>query len=365
MNVDALRKVYEAPGPFVSLYLDSESAQEDAAAQWGIRWRDTLRRLADDGVPEETVQALESVRGAHGDADVRVLVAAGDRVLLQAALQSRATRDTVRVDQLPHLLPLLADASLQLPHILVLIDGTGADITGFADLDTEAAEDVVRSDDLVTSKVQPGGWSQRRFQMRAEDSWNENAHRVAEAVAAMAREVGARLVVVAGEPKQVALLQKSLPEHLTDAVEQIDGGRQADGGEDDVDARRQQVATRRRLVEIEDEVTRWHDRHGEGRLTTEGLQQTVEALRKSQVDVLLLSASYDDDVRLWFGPDLTQLGTSAEELSALGTEPTGDAPAVDVLVRAAVGTGATVLVLPDGRPAPGDGVAAILRFDLN
>ncbi len=65
-----------------------------------------------------------------------------------------------------------------------------------------------------------------------------------------------------------------------------------------------------------------------------------------------------------FGDDLTQLAATAEELAAAGAAVAGEAAAVDVLIRAAIGTAAGLVVVPDEVPGAPTQVCGLLRFGV-
>jgi hypothetical protein len=78
---------------------------------------------------------------------------------------------------------------------------------------------------------------------------------------------------------------------------------------------------------------------------------------------LLLHDDPSDERTLWFGPDATLLALRREDLTGLGVTEPESGRLADVLVRAAAGTGADVVVVPAGGTAiPNDGVGAILRY---
>jgi hypothetical protein len=77
--------------------------------------------------------------------------------------------------------------------------------------------------------------------------------------------------------------------------------------------------------------------------------------------VLLVHEDPDDDRRAFFGPDPTAIGLRPDDLAALGVDEPSEAPLVDVAVRAALGTGAGIRVVPAGH-APTGGLGAILRW---
>jgi hypothetical protein len=88
---------------------------------------------------------------------------------------------------------------------------------------------------------------------------------------------------------------------------------------------------------------------------------TARALALSQVAVLLIADEPDDGRSLWFGPDPALLASSDRELKELGVDSPEQGPARDVLVRAALGTGAGIRVVDDADRLA-DGVGALLRW---
>ena len=108
-------------------------------------------------------------------------------------------------------------------------------------------------------------------------------------------------------------------------------------------------------------VEKFEEEVGQNDRAARGMAHTIDALRMAKVDVLLVVDDPEDQRELWFGAGPTQLGTTREEVEALGEESPTQARAVDVLIRGALGTGAAVRVLPVGSRVT-DGVGAILRW---
>jgi hypothetical protein len=95
----------------------------------------------------------------------------------------------------------------------------------------------------------------------------------------------------------------------------------------------------------------------------DGPWPVTEALRQAQVGTLLLTDELDQQAIAWFGPEPTDVAMQEQTLLDLGVGDVRQAPLVDVLLRAALGTDAQVrLVSYDKQYAPLDGVGALLRF---
>jgi len=54
-----IARVFEASGPFVSVYLATERDVEQAASRVALRWKNLRGGLLRDGVPEATLAAID------------------------------------------------------------------------------------------------------------------------------------------------------------------------------------------------------------------------------------------------------------------------------------------------------------------
>jgi DNA-binding transcriptional LysR family regulator len=87
----------------------------------------------------------------------------------------------------------------------------------------------------------------------------------------------------------------------------------------------------------------------------------VEALRKGQVETLVL-ADQPDDEKLLVGGSPLELGIDQGDMQALGAQEVHSVPAERALLAAAVASSAGVVVVPRSA-MPGDiPVAAVLRY---
>jgi hypothetical protein len=87
----------------------------------------------------------------------------------------------------------------------------------------------------------------------------------------------------------------------------------------------------------------------------------VEALRKAQVEVLLVSDRLADEEVL-VGPGPLDLALAEAALTAAGADEVHRAPADRALLRAAAGSGAEVVLLPPAALPDDTPVAALLRY---
>ncbi|MDQ1488750.1 MAG: hypothetical protein QOJ23_1264 [Actinomycetota bacterium] len=357
-------------GPFVTVYLLTEAAVEQAAQQSELRWKTLRRQLVDAGAPEAALSAIDPlVPDAHHDGRTLAVVADSDGLRLARSEPEPPARDAGWVAALPRVGPLVEWAQSAVPHLVVLADRAGADIVVFSrgsDATGSGDAPVVpvgeeSGDDPVLRKSKPGGWSQRRYQNRAENLWEQNAKAVADQVAALVDEIGARLVVVAGDVRALQLLRQHLPEPVAGLLREVDGSRAPGSGLDEI---ADDVVKLAATVAAEDTVEllrQFKQERGQGDLAAEGVSATIAALAAARVDTLLIHDDPDDARTAWFGPEPGMVADARATLADMGVDDPVEARLVDVAIRAAFTTGAAVRIIPSVGSVQ-DGIGAILRF---
>jgi hypothetical protein len=360
----------DGSGPFVTVYLVTEAAVEQAAQQSELRWKTLRRQLEDAGAPETALTAIDPlVPDAHHDGRTLAVVADADGLRLVRSEPEPPARDAGWVAPLPRVGPLLEWAQSAIPHLVVLADRAGADIVVFSRRTdaTGGGEAPVLSvgeesgDDPVLRKSKPGGWSQRRYQNRAENLWEQNAKAVADQVATLVDEIGARLVVVAGDVRAVQLLREHLPEPVAGLLREVDGSRAPGSGLDEI---ADDVVKLAATVAAEDTVEllrQFKQERGQRDLAAEGVSATIAALAAARVDTLLIHDDPDDARTAWFGPEPGMVAATRATLTDMGVDDAVEARLVDVAIRAAFTTGAAVRIIPSVGSVQ-DGIGAILRF---
>jgi hypothetical protein len=83
-------------------------------------------------------------------------------------------------------MPLLVQRGEHVPHVRVLTDRTGADLEGVAARAAPRRRQVRGSETFPLRKVHPGGWSDRRYDQAAEETWKRNAQDVSAAATELA-----------------------------------------------------------------------------------------------------------------------------------------------------------------------------------
>ena len=357
-----LADLVKATGPFLSLQLGTEAGIDNAARRSELRWRAVREEAGTQGAPEELLAAVDRlVPDAHLAGQGLAVVATPAGVLHVEHGPDLPDSDWARWAPLPSLLPVVAWRQQCPAYVTVLVDREGADLAAYRrerpDVHREAG-----GDDYPLRKPSAGGWSQRRYQERAENTWERNASDAADQVAQLARRVDARLVVAAGDERALTLFREALPADVAERVQVVSGGRSADGSEDLFEEQARVAIELAVNADTDELMEKFREERGQGDRATEGPMDTFSALAMGAVDVLLVAPDYPADARTaWFGPDPTQLAATAEDLRGLGVDEPVEGRLVDVAVRAALGTGATIRVIEGGAAVDG-GMGAILRW---
>ncbi|MGA3524832.1 baeRF2 domain-containing protein [Melissospora conviva] len=359
MELSFLRPVYARPGPWSSVYLDASRNCEGAQTALELRWRGLAEELVSYGADLSTVAALgdvvlghEPLPGNYGFA----AFAADGQVGLAQYLAAPPVKDLAAYAPLPHTMPLIAQRGEQIPWVRVLADRTGADVCAVSAGGVQRRTTVAGGETFPLRRVEPGGWSQSHYQRAAVEAWHHNAGDVAKATVHAAEAVDAEVVVLAGDVRATGVLAAQLPERWQARMVRTDAGARDIGADpstlDDI--------TVQLVAEVADEhIGRTLDRFGMQEEVGEGLDAVVEALRRAQVDTMLLVDDPSAVGELWIGPAPTDIALNRDALDGEAQRVRADA----ALVRALVGTDAEINVLgPEEGPVLTDGLGAVLRY---
>jgi hypothetical protein len=368
MDVSFLEPVFGAPAPYATVCADVTHTSENADNELELRVRAVAARLTEQGAPEVVIEAVRSKLlegnegGEAGTLKGRALVVASDgSVVLDHALVDAPTREVVDWSAQPDLLPVLRQLPARVPHIVVLTDRVGADITYVGMPEQADVEKSVEGDSFQIRKFQGGGWAHHRYQHNAENKWIHNAEGVATEIASMARRRSPRFVLVAGDVRARQILTDRASDLWSDLIVSMDeGGRAAGADREPVDAREAELVAEHEARAIADALEQIEAASAHG-LSLTGTADVVEALRKGQVERLVL-ADEPDDEQLLLGGSPLELGTTQDDMAALGVDEAHPVPSDRALLAAAVATSASVEVVPRSAMPGGNPVAAVLRY---
>jgi peptide subunit release factor 1 (eRF1) len=261
---------------------------------------------------------------------------------------------------LPSLAPVIEQRQSAIPFMLVVTDRRGADLH-WSEAEGSGATSV-EGDDTFLTKVHAGGWSQKNFQQRAENTWEHTADQIAAEVMQLSDSVKPRLIAIAGDVRMTELLRKRLPETVGDLLRDVPGGRSADGSDEIRDAELQRWV---RTAIAEDTVAAlqlFDQEQGQEHRALSGASETLAALCEARVDTLLVHDDGTQSRLAYYVPDEPTLGaTDPQTLSAMGRSLVRSARLIDVAIRAALHTDAGIRIVPT-TPRLADGIGAILRW---
>lgn len=349
LTMAAVRDLVRPVAPTVSVYL---GPRELNVREVDLRWRALAARLAAQHADGDTVTAVaQRLAGSEPGPDEIAVFASGGQVQLIQPLPGGPLLDRARFGVPASVVPLLDWYQRHPAYVSVLTDRTGADLTVVPAGAWYGSTYPVPGPDDEIERNAPGGWSQPRYQRRAEDSWRHNAAAVAGAVVRAVRDSGTGLVLVGGDIRAEQLLREYLAPLVRHgvAVHHVAGGRSPDGS-----APGHAVATAAAVRGYADRRTAAMltalDRHGGRRGTAvHGARATLAALAAGRVQTLFV-ADRDGDGR-----------TGALAVPAHhGAGPLVRGRLVDVAVRAALLTDADIRVVEPGTVQ--DDIAALCRF---
>lgn len=351
---------YDKAGPFVTCWLPSPGATEDPRERFRLEWKRAHEQL--DGAPGAAVNALERTLAnerprPNGRSVLLVADAEGD--LASTDLADQPAAGSAWHDSLPRLGPVLTALQGLVPHLVVVTDRVGADILAVGETGVET--ETVEGETHFIHRGHPGGWSQRRFQQRAENTWERNARGVAEEVDALRREVDARLVVVAGDPRAVGFLTDHASEELRAVLHHVEGAGRSDG---DPFAELADEVERLVSTVVAGDVVEILERYEEARQTegvANGPERVLSMLSQGRVSDLLVHDDPGDERRAVFERESRQAALEPSQLEELGLAPT-EGRLVDIALWAAHATGARIHFVPHRGPkSPSGALGALLR----
>lgn len=332
--LDDLREFVEASGPFLTVALPTPSELDDAQHRFETHWKNARRALDSSRWSADDMTALDRFVSAlpHDGGAALVVARAADGATLAEFLDEPIRHVVVAEGPLPRLALLIESRQRAIPHLVVETDRAGADIIAF-DGGRVLTTGQVDGDTEHIHRGHPGGWSQRRFQQRAENTWERNADDVAARIVELAEAHSVECVFIAGDVRARHLVLESLPERLREHTTLIEAG-SPDGVAEEV-------------------VRQLADR------TARGVRALVQQLAQRQATG---TATNDvDEVLTWFDDGRVEHLLVHDDGSDDSPPTQENGRVVDVAIAAALRSDARITVIP--RVAALDGpVAALARW---
>ena len=360
VKIQFLRPLYTEQGGWVSAYLDTSRAPENASELVSQRWLAARRQLEAAGASEAALNAVGRAITAPAGAPGRAVFARDEPAALSAALTAVPADEPVRLAPLPHVMPLLAQRAAMAAHVLVVATHEGGEITEVPDgVPAATSLQEVNGPGWPIHKTSVGGWSQDRYQRSVEHAWDENAKELAGQVAEAAARVSASSLILAGDVRARSLLLHHLPTPLRDEAVVVD--REVAANSPELIAAADEALRAQAVRQAGQRLDEWRGLlpHGGG---VEGLAATVAALRDGLVSDLLMLEDAGSGTAVWIGPGV-EMALSESEARERGVERPDQDRADAAIARGVVDTDAELWFLAsdgDGQ-LPRDGICAILR----
>ncbi len=221
---DDLKALTARSDRFVTVTIPTPSNLDHPGDRFGVEWKNARKQLTDVWSEDDLAPLDEAVGDLrHDDGASLVLVAGRGGPTFVEVMDEPVTGTTAHEGPLPRWATVIEARQRVIAHVMVEADRVGADLTAF-DGGTVLETDSIDGATEHIHRGQAGGWSQRRFQQRAENTWEANARLVSDAVAQLVRRVDAQLIAVSGDVRAQTLILESLPADLVDRAVKIEAG---------------------------------------------------------------------------------------------------------------------------------------------
>lgn len=233
MRLDFLVPPTTEKGPWASVYVTTGPADEASTTRRELSRRELGESLRDQGADGMTVEAVRAaLERSSPDAEPRALAlfASQGRVALECPLTHSPGRADATWSDLPHLSPLLELAGQEPPCLVARVDRSGADLA-LHDVGRGTDMGEVEGRDWPLHRAAAGDWSVKHFDASVENTWEENAARVAQEIARACDTTGAELVVLAGGARECHAVRDALPPELREVTTISEHGGRAAGAE--------------------------------------------------------------------------------------------------------------------------------------
>jgi hypothetical protein len=249
------------------------------------------------------------------------------------------------------------------PYAVVRLDRAGADIEVVGPSGEVQDAEEVEGDHDVLHKVPGGGWSQRRYQERVEDSAARNVGHVADHLDRLVRRERPELVLVMGDDEAVAELRDRAGAELSERLVVLgSGGRAAGTSEEAEQEAVEEALEEHRRARRAALLDAFEEQRNRQQRAVESLDDVVDVLRRGQVERLLLQDDPTSTLTLWVGEGPLQLGTTEQQARDAGASAPTEVRADAALMWALLGSDADVTLVEADEVVLQGGIGALLRW---
>src|SRR5688572_15581827 len=368
-RMEILAALEPSPFPFISLYLSltpNQNGREDH--------HQFVRKVFKDrasGFPEESperqsfdkdVERIDQYLKSEIDASTHglaIFASSGSEFFDAIPLEAPFENHLLFIGSVPHLYPLAKLIDTYPRYAAVMLDTNKARIFVFGGKE-DREEKIVGEKTRRTSK---GGWSQARYQRRADNFHMLHIKEVVDTLDKIVRDENINHIVVAGADVAMPILREQLPKHLVEKIVEI--GAHEDG-ESGSFVERTMAALREKDAETDvEKVQELMDAWQSGGLGVAGPEATLSAFQLGQVDELIITGSPETLKPVQKLPQDAAPGAVQVATSNPNTPDEARLKLSDELVTRAQQTAARIRFIEDATLlADIGGVGALLRFRI-
>jgi peptide subunit release factor 1 (eRF1) len=368
--MEILAALEPSPFPVISLYLSlstNQNGREDHQQFVRKVFNERAKALPEQSPERESfnkdserIQAHLAQEGATAGQAVAIFSCSGADLFEAIPMDAPIGEHSLFISSVPHLYPLARLVENYPRYAAVMLDTNKARIFVFG-TETEREEKIVGEKTRRTSK---GGWSQARYQRRADNFHMHHIKEVVDTLDRIVREEDIKHIVVSGAEVAMPILREQLPKHLADKIVEI--GPHEDG-ESGSFVERTMAALREKDAETDVErVQELMDAWKSGGLGVAGPEATLSAFQLGQVEELIITGSPETLKPVQKLPEDAAPG-SVEVATSNPSGATDESrlKLSDELVTRAQQTAARIRFIEDASLlADVGGVGALLRFRI-
>jgi peptide subunit release factor 1 (eRF1) len=366
--MELLAAMEPSPFPVISLYLTFTPNQvgRDGYDQFVRKvFNERAKRLPEGSPERESFESDATRIREYLDRDrdpscqgLAIFACGGADLFEAIPLETPFADHWLFVGTAPHLYPLAKLVDTYPRYAAVMVDTNKARIMVYCLAATEREAQVTSDKTRRTSK---GGWSQARYQRRADNIHTLHMKEVADTLETIVREDRIDQIVLGGDDVALAKLREQLPAHLSakvvDTVKHLRHGQDGEILESTLSAIHDKDAETdaERVSELLDE---WHG----GGLGVAGPEATLTAFQMGQVEELIITGSVES-----LKPVQTLPDDAAADMQADSSAPHAiDQARLNLaaeLIKRAQQTAARIRFIEDASLLEEvGGVGALLRF---
>ena len=368
--MEVLAALEPSPFPVLSLYLSlstNQNGREDYQPFVRKVFSERARALPERSPERESfdndvtriLEHLDTMDATDARA-VAIFASGGSGLFEVIPLEAPIAEHALFISSVPHLYPLARVVENYPRYAGVMLDTNKARIFVFGG-ESDRDKEIVGEKTRRTSK---GGWSQARYQRRADNFHLLHIKEVVDTLDRIVREEDIQHVVVAGADVAMPILREQLPRELADKIVEIGFHEEGESGSF---LERTMAALREKDAETDvEKVQELMDAWKSGGLGVAGPEATLSAFQLGQVDELIITGSPDTLKPVQKLPEDAAPG----DVEAITSNPGGagdesQLKLADELITRAQQTAARIRFIEDASLlADVGGVGALLRFRI-